>query len=114
MSHLAYLAILGGCLLSVAPLAVAVRREVFGRPVRLCLTLLVTFAVFGTWDVYAIGAGQWTFARATTTGLRLAGRLPVEEALFFLVVPLCIVLTFETVRRVLATVGARRASADAR
>lgn len=99
MSHLSYLAILVGCLLCVAPLAVAVRRQVFGRPARLTLTLLVTFVVFAAWDVYAIQAHQWTFARATTTGLRLPGRLPIEEALFFLVIPVCAVLTFETVRR---------------
>ena len=113
MSHLAYLAILAGCLLCVAPLAVYVRREVLGRPARLGLTLLVTFVVFAGWDVYAIHAGHWTFAAATTTGLRLPGRLPLEEALFFLVIPVCIILTFETVRRILRAPVPRRDRVDA-
>ena len=112
MSHLGYLAILAGCLLCVAPLAWIVRREVFGRPSRLGLTLLVTFVVFAAWDVWAIHAGHWWFARATTTGLRLPGRLPIEEALFFLVIPVCIILTFETVRRLLSSPASRHDRVD--
>jgi lycopene cyclase domain-containing protein len=103
VKHLSYLAILAACLLCVAPLAVVVRRAVLSRASRLLLTLLVTFAVFAGWDLYAIHAHQWTYARATTTGLLLPGRLPIEEALFFLVIPVCIILTFETVHRILPT-----------
>ena len=33
------------------------------------------------------------------SGLLLPGRLPLEELLFFVVVPLCAILTFEAVRR---------------
>jgi lycopene cyclase domain-containing protein len=101
VEHLSYLGVLAGCLLCVTPLAVVVRRAVLGRPLRLALTLLVPLVVFGAWDLYAIHAGHWTYASATTTGLLLPGRLPIEEALFFVVVPLCIVLTYETVDRVL-------------
>lgn len=106
MRHLSYLGILLGCLVCVAPLAVAVRRSFLGAPVRLGLTLLATFLVFSAWDLYAIHARQWHYARDTTTGLLLPGRLPVEEALFFIVIPICIVLTFETVNHILR----RRAS----
>ncbi|MEP7088898.1 MAG: lycopene cyclase domain-containing protein [Nocardioidaceae bacterium] len=107
MRHLSYLGILLGCLVCVAPLAVAVRRSVLGAPARLCLTLLATFVVFTGWDLYAIHAGQWSYARDTTTGLLLPGRLPVEEALFFIVVPFCMVLTFETVNHILRRRGSR-------
>jgi lycopene cyclase domain-containing protein len=101
VKHLSYLAVLVACLLCVTPLAVVVRRAVLGRPLRLLSTLLVTFVVFSVWDVYAIHADQWHYAEATTTGLLLPGRLPIEEALFFVVIPVCIILTYETVRRVL-------------
>lgn len=106
MRHLSYLGILLGCLVCVAPLAVVVRRAVLAAPVRLGLTLLATFLVFSGWDLYAIHAQQWHYASDTTTGLLLPGRLPVEEALFFVVIPICIVLTFETVNHILR----RRAS----
>jgi lycopene cyclase domain-containing protein len=114
MTHLSYLAILLGCLVCVAPLAVVVRRAVWRHPVRLALTLLVVLLVFAGWDVYAIQAHQWTYARATTTGLLLPGRLPIEEALFFLVVPTCMILTFETVQRMLHLLGDRGNEADRR
>lgn len=109
MRHLSYLFVLLGCLICVAPLAVVVRHAVLGAPLRLGRTLLVTFAVFTGWDLYAIHAHQWHYAPATTTGVLVPGRLPLEEALFFLVVPLCIILTFETVHRLLPP---RRSASD--
>jgi lycopene cyclase domain-containing protein len=113
VTHLSYLAILFACLLCVAPLAVVVRRAVLGHPLRLGATLLVTFVVFTAWDLYAIHAHQWRYAPATTTGLLLPGRLPIEEALFFVVIPLCIILTFETTRRVLRRPASAEAERDA-
>ena len=54
-------------------------------------------AVFIAWDYLAARAGWWTFDRRYLTGL-FAGPLPVEELLFFLVIPLCGLLTFGAVR----------------
>ena len=53
------------------------------------------------WDLAAIAAGHWTFDPAQTTGILLPGGLPLDEVLFFLVVPICAVLGFEAVRAVL-------------
>jgi lycopene cyclase domain-containing protein len=72
---------------------------VYGRWRRLSLALAPTVVIFAGWDVYAIHRHQWAYARHYTTGLLLPGRLPVEELLFFLVVPTCAVLTLEAVRR---------------
>ena len=44
--------------------------------------------------------GTGTTAPTCTLGVRLPGGIPVEEVLFFLVVPLCAVLAFEAVRKV--------------
>lgn len=99
MSHLTYLAILAFCLVCTAPLNVLLRHRVFANLLRLGLCLLTTFIVFTSWDLYAIHAGHWAYDRGRTTGVLLPGRLPLEEALFFVVVPLCVVLTFEAVDR---------------
>jgi lycopene cyclase domain-containing protein len=72
---------------------------------------MITFVIFTGWDLYAIHEHQWAYDRARTVGLLLPGRLPVEEALFFLVVPVCVILTFETVHQVLRT---RRTHRDPR
>ncbi len=100
MRHLAYLAVLAFCLLGTLPLEVWLGVRVYRRPRRLLLTLLPVVAVFYLWDVYAIAADHWSFDPAQTVGLVLPGGVPVEELLFFLVVPTCAVLAFEAVRRV--------------
>ena len=51
------------------------------------------------WVLYAIAPGHWTYDAAQTLGVRLPGGIPVEEVLFFLVVPVCAVLAFEAVRQ---------------
>ena len=54
--------------------------------------------MFLVWDALAVHAGQWSFDR--TQVVAFVGSLPVEEVLFFLVIPTCAVLTLEAVRRV--------------
>ena len=100
MRHLAYLAVLAFCLLGTLPLEVWLGVRVYRQPRRLLLTLLPVVAVFYLWDVYAIAADHWSFDPAQTVGLSLPGGVPVEELLFFVVVPTCAVLAFEAVRRV--------------
>jgi lycopene cyclase domain-containing protein len=99
MSHLAYLGVLAGCLVGAVWLEVVVRTHVLRRWRRLLLTLVPVVAVFVAWDAYAISRGHWTFDPARTTGV-LLGRVPLDEVLFFVVVPFCAVLSFEAVRAV--------------
>jgi lycopene cyclase domain-containing protein len=102
VSHLAYLAVLAGCLLAAGWLEFALHTRVFQRWRRLLLTLVPVLAFFCAWDWYAISRGQWSFDPRHVTGWLLPGRLPVEEVLFFAVVPVCSVLCFEAVRIVRA------------
>ena len=97
--QLIYLAVLAACLLGTLPLEVVLRTRVYTRPLRQVLTLLPVLAVFVVWDVLAIRAGHWTYDPAQTTGLAV-GDLPLEELAFFLVIPVCAVLTLEAVRAV--------------
>jgi lycopene cyclase domain-containing protein len=99
MSHLLYLALLVGCLFGTAPLELLLGTRVYARWRRLLLALAPTVVLFTLWDLYAISRDQWTYDRHWVTGLRLPGDLPVEELLFFAIVPTCAVLTLEAVRR---------------
>ena len=92
-----YLLVLLGCLLGTAPLELVLGTRVYARWRRLALTLLPVVTVFTLWDVLAIRAGHWGYDPRQTTGLRL-GNVPVEELLFFLVVPTCSILSLEAVR----------------
>jgi lycopene cyclase domain-containing protein len=100
MGHLTYLGLLVGCLVVTAPLELVLRVRVYARWRRLLLAVLPEFLVFVTWVLYAIAQGHWNYDGDLTLGVRLPGGIPVEEVLFFLVVPLCSVLALEAVRKV--------------
>lgn len=99
MRHALYLLVLLGCLLGTLPLELVLRARVYARWRRLLLTLVPVVVVFVTWDVLAIRAGHWSYDLQQMTGVVLPGRLPLEELLFFLVIPTCCILTLEAVRR---------------
>jgi lycopene cyclase domain-containing protein len=96
---LAYLLVLLSCLIGTAPLEVVLKTRVYARWRRLLLTLAPVVVVFVVWDVLAIGAGHWDYDPSQVTGIAL-GSLPLEELLFFLVIPVCAILTLEAVRAV--------------
>jgi lycopene cyclase domain-containing protein len=97
-SHLLYLGLLAACLLGTAPLEIFLGTRVYARWRRLIATLVPVVVIFAGWDIYAISRRQWSYDARWTTGVRLLGRLPLEELLFFLVIPTCAILTLEAVR----------------
>jgi lycopene cyclase domain-containing protein len=100
--HLVYLAVLAGCLAGALWLEPVLRVGVLRRWRRLVLTLVPVAMVFVAWDLAAIAAGHWSYDDGQLVGVWLPGRLPLEELLFFIIVPLCSVLGFEAVRTALA------------
>ncbi|MBF9134553.1 lycopene cyclase domain-containing protein [Plantactinospora sp. S1510] len=101
MARFGYLAVLAGCLGGALWLEPMLRVNVLRRWRRLLLTLLPVVVIFALWDLAAIAAGHWTFDPEQTTGVLLPGDLPLDEVLFFVVVPFCAILGFEAVRAVL-------------
>jgi lycopene cyclase domain-containing protein len=97
LSHLTYLLILAVCLLGTVPLELVLHVRVYARWRRLLLTLLPVVVVFGAWDAYSVHRGFWTYDQRYLLGVTLPGQLPLEELLFFLVIPTCAVLTYEAV-----------------
>jgi len=97
--RLIYLLVLLGCLIGTAPLELVLHTRVYARWRRLLLTLLPVLVVFTIWDVLAIRAGHWAYDPRQTSGLHV-GNVPIEELLFFLVIPTCSVLALEAVRAV--------------
>lgn len=95
----AYLLVLLACFVGTVPLELRWRARVYRRPRRYLLTLLPVLVVFVAWDLWAIARGHWTFDVRQVSGVVLPGELPLEEGLFFLVIPTCALLTFEAVRR---------------
>jgi lycopene cyclase domain-containing protein len=59
-------------------------------------------AVFVIWDAIAIAAHVWMYSPQYLTGVELPGSIPIEELLFFVVIPLCGLLTYNAVEVILA------------
>lgn len=98
MSHLAYLAVLGFVLVGSGWLEWGLRTRVLRRWRRLVLTLVPVVVVFAIWDAYAIEAGHWWFDTSRIVGVLAPGGIPIEELVFFVVVPTAAILTLEAVR----------------
>jgi lycopene cyclase domain-containing protein len=96
-----YLLLMGACLAVTLPLELVFGARVWRRPRRLLLALVPTALVFVVWDVAAIARDHWSFNPSYVTGRQLPGNLPVEELAFFLVIPICGLLTLEAVRNIL-------------
>jgi lycopene cyclase domain-containing protein len=94
--HGEYLLVLAACLLVTLPLEVLGAR-VYRRPRRLARAVLPAALLFSAWDAVAVAAGVWSFDPASVIGVRLAFGLPLEEMLFFVVIPVCGILTYEAV-----------------
>jgi len=103
-----YLALMALCVILTLPLEFVRRARVYRRPLRLLLALLPTVVVFTIWDVVGILRNHWTYSPLFTTGIHL-GVMPLEELVFFIVIPICGLLTYEVVGDVL-----RRARKDTR
>ena len=100
MDHWQYLFVLAACLAITAPL------EMFGSGVyrqirRTAAAVIPVAAVFVIWDAIAIAASVWTYNPQYVTGLELPGALPIEELLFFVVIPVCGLLTYNAVDTIL-------------
>lgn len=106
MDQYQYLILMGACVLITAPL------EVFGSGVyrqlrRAAGAVLPVAIVFIAWDVLAIASEVWTYNPRYLIGLNI-GVLPIEELLFFIVIPLCGLLTYSAVSNILAWVSRQR------
>jgi lycopene cyclase domain-containing protein len=99
-SRWAYVAVLGFVLVGCLWLEVALRTRVLARPRRLLLTIAPVVVVFFVWDVYAVSQGHWWFDTDRILGLYAPGKVPLDEILFFITIPLASVLTLEAVRSV--------------
>ena len=100
MDQWQYLIVLGACLLVTAPL------EFFGagvyrQPLRLFTSVAPVAAVFVVWDAVAIFGHVWTYNPRYITGIDVGFSIPVEELLFFIVIPVCGLLTYSAVSTIL-------------
>lgn len=109
MDRWQYLLVLAACLAITAPLEF-IGRGVYRQPRRTIGAVLPVAAVFIVWDSIAIAADVWTYNPRYVTGIDVLGVMPIEELLFFIVIPLCGLLTYNAVDGILSIVARIRRS----
>ena len=62
----------------------------------LIFTLILLVIFFGTWDIFATWRNHWYFNPQGIIGIKIIN-LPVEEWLFFIVIPFCCIFTWEAI-----------------
>ena len=112
MDHWQYLLLLGGCVLITLPLEI-LGEGVYRQPRRLLLALTPVVAVFLIWDAIAIALHIWHYNPRYISGINVPF-MPLEEFLFFIVIPLCGLLTYSAVTNILGMMRKARAERTGR
>jgi lycopene beta-cyclase len=89
--------LLGACLLITLPLEFVLRARVYRRPLPLLSAVVPVVIIFSIWDLVGIYRQHWTYNPRFVTGIELPLGLPLEELAFFVVIPICGLLTYEAV-----------------
>lgn len=98
MLKFSYFAMLIFTLVGSIWLEIFLKVGVIRRIKRVALSILPTAIIFLIWDYYAITNGHWWFDKNQVVGIFGPSGIPIEEFLFFFVVPLAALLTIEAVR----------------
>lgn len=79
----------------------AFKIRVLRRPRLLFMAILPVSIVFLAWDAFAIHQDHWTFDNDQILGIIGPLNIPLEEYLFFIIIPIAAVLTLEGVKVVM-------------
>jgi lycopene cyclase domain-containing protein len=95
--HFTYFFILAAAL--AGPLALSFDKKVaFYKKWKYLFPAMILPALFYIiWDIYFAAIGVWSFNENYITGIKFFN-LPIEEALFFFIVPYCCVFIYECIR----------------
>jgi len=67
----------------------------YGRSLLYSIFLIII--IFGVWDIFATWRGHWAFNPEGVGDFKIIN-LPMEEVLFFVVIPFCCIFTWEVVK----------------
>ncbi len=73
---------------------------VLRRIKRVIISIIPISTLFLIWDAYAIAQRHWFFDRKQILGIYGPFGIPLEEFLFFLIIPIAAIMTIEAVIKV--------------
>jgi lycopene cyclase domain-containing protein len=100
MKQWSYMAMLIFTFCGSAWLEIYLKTGVLRRIKRVAISVLPISVLFLAWDAYAISQGHWFFDREQILGIYGPLDIPLEEYLFFMVIPMAAIFTIEGVTTV--------------
>ena len=100
MLKFSYLAMLLFTICGSFWLELVLKIRVLKRIKRVLLSIIPIAIPFITWDAYAVSHHHWSFDPKQILGIYGPFKSPLEEFLFFLIVPIAAIMTIEGVRSV--------------
>ena len=81
-------------------LEIVLKIRVLKRIKRALMSIIPIAILFLIWDAYAVASGHWDFDPKQVLGIYGPFGIPLEEYLFFIIVPMAAIMTIEGVRSV--------------
>jgi lycopene cyclase domain-containing protein len=100
MLKFGYCAMLAFTIVGSFWLEIVLKVHVLARFKRVLKSVLPIALLFVVWDAYAISRSHWHFDGRQILGIYGPANIPLEEYLFFLIVPIAAIMTIEAVRSV--------------
>jgi lycopene cyclase domain-containing protein len=69
----------------------------YRKPKAIFYAILLIVLIYGSWDIFAAYRGHWHFNPKGVWPVRIIN-LPLEEVLFFLVIPFACIFTWEAMK----------------
>jgi lycopene cyclase domain-containing protein len=95
MTHLSYLAVIAFVALCAFGINLGFALRIGKRWRELLLTQFAIVIIYLSWDTWAIAKKNWFFDTHQIVNINVLPKVPLEELLFFIVVPLTIILSYQ-------------------
>ena len=92
-----YLLLMGACLLFPFAFSFDKRVAFYKNWGKLFVATIIPATFFIVWDAWFTSRGIWSFNDAYTLGFKILN-LPIEEWLFFIVIPYCSIFVYEVLK----------------
>lgn len=100
MLKFGYVAMLTFTVIGSFWLEIVLKIRVLKRIKRALMSIIPIAILFLIWDAYAVASGHWKFDADQVLGIYGPFGIPLEEYLFFIIVPMAAIMTIEGVRSV--------------
>ncbi|MEI6649722.1 MAG: lycopene cyclase domain-containing protein [Actinomycetes bacterium] len=94
MRHFSYLGVIAFVAICAIGINLGFRLRINARWRELFLTQCAIVFIYLSWDTWAIARNNWFFDRHQIVNINVLPKVPIEEFLFFLIVPLTTILSY--------------------